>query len=113
MHINKGDAVVFYEKYNDKLNKGLFIVNSFDYGDGDMPNSSPRALYGRTYIDGTYYSNWAPGGGYYYEPTERELEEFFAKEPMNSKTNSLYYFKEYPELMNKFRKYRFKEEKVV
>ena len=108
-HINKGDAVVFYEKYNDKLNKGLFIVNSFDYGDGDMPNSAPRALYGRTYIDGTYYSNWAPGGGYYYEPTERELEEFFAKEPMNSKTNSLYYFKEYPELMNKFRKYRFKE----
>ena len=103
-HINKGDAVVFYEKYNDKLNKGLFIVTSFDYGEGDIPGSAPRALYGRTYIDGTYYSNWAPGSGYFYEPSERELEEFFAKEPMNSATNSLYYFKEYPELMNKFRK---------
>ena len=108
-HINKGDAVVFYEKYNDKLNKGLFIVTSFDYGEGDIPGSAPRALYGRTYIDGTYYSNWAPGSGYFYEPSERELEEFFAKEPMNSKTNSLYYFREYPELMNKFRKYRFNE----
>lgn len=112
-HIEKGDAVVLYDKWKGKLNKGLFIVSSFDYGNGDMPGSAPRALYGRTYIDGTYYNSWAPGTGKFYAPTERELEEFFACEPMSAKTNSLYYFEQYPELMNKYRKYRFKEEKVV
>jgi hypothetical protein len=107
--IEKGDAVVFYDRWKDKLNKGLYIVKSFDYGDGDMPGSAPRALYGRTYIDGTYYSSWVPGCSKFYSPTERELEDFFACEPMSDKLNSLYYFEKYPELMDKYRKYRFKE----
>ena len=50
-HINKGDAVVFYDKWKDQLNKGLFIVTSFDYGNGDMPGSAPRALYGRMFLE--------------------------------------------------------------
>lgn len=111
--IKVGDAVVFYEFWRDQYNKGLFIVESFDYGDGTMPGSAPRALYGRSAIvdpgetTATYYSDWTPGTGRYYEPTEDELEKFFAEEPIDSTLNSLYYFENYPSLMERYKKYKF------
>ena len=111
--IKVGDAVVFYEFWRNQYNKGLFIVESFDYGDGIMPGSAPRALYGRSAIVApgentvTYYSDWTPGTGRYYSPTEAELEKFFAEEPTDRTRNSLYYFENYPILMERYKKYRF------
>lgn len=103
-NINKGDIVVFYDTWNGKLNKGTMLIKSFDYGNGQMPGSAPRCLYGQTYIDGIYYGDWAPGGNIFYRATEEEIIDFFK----NSHRDRLwpnFYMEQYPNIMGQWKPY--------
>ena len=81
-----GDIVVYYEHYKGKLNKGIMLINRFDYGNGTLNGeSAPRCIYGKSHIQGTWYGNWAPGVSTYYKATPEEEQELFDHVPNNLK----------------------------
>ena len=79
-YLHVGDIVVFYEDYKGKRNKGIGMVKGFDYGNGEAKTSAPRFIWGKTYIDGTWYGDWA-SGCVFYEATPEEKKEFYANIP--------------------------------
>ena len=79
-YIHIGDMVVFYEDYKGKRNKAIGMVKGFDFGEGEVKTSAPRFIWGKTYIDGTWYGDWA-SGTVFYRATPEEEREFYANVP--------------------------------
>lgn len=87
--VKVGDIVAYWENWKGSENKGLLLVKSFDYGNGDLTvnkehpygASAPRCLWGKSAIDGTFYGGYAPGALYYYPATEEEKAELIASIP--------------------------------
>ena len=104
-HIEKGDIVVYYDKWEDKITKGIMIVNSFNYGKGDMPGSVPICCYGRSHISGIYYSDFMPGTSTYYKATEDEIDDFFKNSPKNDTFWPWFLLEQNPNVLGKWKNY--------
>lgn len=87
--VKVGDIVAYWENWKGSKNKGLLLVKTFDYGNGDLTvnkehpygASAPRCLWGKSAIGGTFYGNYAPGALYYYPATEEEKAELITSIP--------------------------------
>jgi len=87
--VKVGDIVAYWENWKGSQNKGLLLVKTFDYGNGDLTvnkehpygASAPRCLWGKSAIGGTFYGDYAPGALYYYPATEEEKAELLASIP--------------------------------
>lgn len=87
--VKVGDIVAYWEDWKGSKNKGLLLVKSFDYGDGDLTvneehpygASAPRCLWGKSAIGGDFYGDYAPGALYYYPATEEEKTELIDSIP--------------------------------
>lgn len=75
--VSVGDVITYY----DKGKKGIMLVSSFDYGDGDLSKSAPRCKWGITAIDGTPYGNWAPGSPTFFKATVDEIKQLIETMP--------------------------------
>lgn len=75
--VSVGDVITYY----DKGKKGIMLVSSFDYGDGDLSKSAPRCKWGITAIDGTPYGNWAPGSPTFFKATADEIKQLIETMP--------------------------------
>lgn len=75
--VSVGDVVTYYR--NGK--KGIMLVSSFDYGDGDLSKSAPRCKWGITAIDGTAYGDWAPGCSSFFRATADEIKQLIETMP--------------------------------
>lgn len=79
--VSVGDVVTYYR--NGK--KGIMLVSSFDYGDGDLSKSTPRCKWGITAIDGTAYGDWAPGCHSFFKATADEIKQLIETMPSYAK----------------------------
>ena len=75
--VSVGDIVTYFRDGK----KGIMLISSFDYGDGDLSKSAPRCKWGISDIGGTAYGNWAPGGATFYEATEEERSQLIKSMP--------------------------------
>lgn len=86
--VGKGDIVAFYEEWKGEKRRGLMLVKSYDYGNGDMTvsdkhpygASGPRCIWGFC-CTGTWYRDWVPSTHEFFKATEEEKQLLLDKMP--------------------------------
>ena len=94
--VGKGDIVAFYQEWKGEKKRGIMLVKSYDYGNGDMTvseehpygASAPRCIWG-LHCTGTWYGDWAPSTHEFFEATEEEKQLLIDKMPNDVKARAI------------------------